>query len=214
MRVVIGEDQVLMREGLRHIVEQAGFTIVALAEDADQLLDRARMLQPDLVITDIRMPPGNADDGIRAALALRAERADLPVMVLSQHVSRRYATELLKTGDRGVGYLLKERVADLATFAADLRDVVDGGTVLDPAVVATMMDRPRPGDPLAGLTPRQREVLGLMAEGRSNAAIAGRLYVTEKAVARHSSHIYEVLGIDESNEDHRRVLAVVRYLSA
>lgn len=214
MRVVIGEDQVLMREGLRHIVEQAGFTIVALAEDADQLLDRARTLRPDLVIADIRMPPGNADDGLRAVLALRAERADLPVMVLSQHVSRRYATELLKTGDRGVGYLLKERVADLGTFAADLRHVVAGGTVLDPAVVATMMDRPRPGDPLAELTPRQREVLGLMAEGRSNAAIAGRLYVTEKAVARHSSHIYEVLGIDESAEDHRRVLAVVRYLSA
>lgn len=214
MRVVIGEDQVLMREGLRHIVEQAGFTIVALAEDADQLLDRARTLRPDLIIADIRMPPGNADDGLRAVLALRAERADLPAMVLSQHVSRRFATELLKTGDRGVGYLLKERVADLGTFAADLRNVVGGGTVLDPAVVATMMDRPRPGDPMAGLTPRQREVLGLMAEGRSNAAIAGRLYVTEKAVARHSSHIYEVLGIDESTEDHRRVLAVVRYLSA
>jgi DNA-binding NarL/FixJ family response regulator len=214
VRLVIGEDQVLMREGLRHIVEQAGFTIVALAGDADELMRCVRALEPDLVIADIRMPPGNADDGLRAVLALRAERADLPVMVLSQHVSRRYATTLLETGDRGVGYLLKERIADLESFIADLGLVGAGGTVLDPAVVATMMDRPRPGDPLAGLTPRQREVLGLMAEGRSNAAIAGRLHVTEKAVARHSSHIYDVLGIDESVEDHRRVLAVVRYLSA
>ncbi len=203
-----------MREGLRHIAEQAGLTIVALAEDAVELIRCARTLRPDLVVADIRMPPGNADDGLRAVLGLRAERADLPVMVLSQHVSRRYASELLETGDRGVGYLLKERVADIETFIGDLHAVAAGGTVLDPAVVATMMDRPRPGDPLAGLTSRQREVLGLMAEGRSNAAIAGRLYVTEKAVARHSSHIYEVLGIDESTDDHRRVLAVVRYLSA
>jgi DNA-binding NarL/FixJ family response regulator len=214
MEVVIGEDQVLMREGLRHMLEKAGFTIAAVAEDAPELARRTRLLRPDLVIADIRMPPDHTDDGLRAVLALRAEREDLPVMVLSQHVQRRYAIELLKTGDRGVGYLLKERIADLDTFIADLHRVLDGGTVLDPAVVATMMGRPRPGDPLAGLTDRQREVLALMAEGRSNAAIAAQLHLAEKSVARHSSHIYDVLDIDESSDDHRRVIAVVRYLSA
>lgn len=213
MRVVIGEDQVLMREGLRLVLESEGFTIDAVAEDARDLVRRVRALRPDLVVADIRMPPDNTDDGLRAVLELRAERPELPVIVLSQHVQRAYATELLKADDRGVGYLLKERIADLDTFIADLHRVLDGGTVLDPVVVATMMDRPRPGDPLAGLTPRQREVLALMAEGRSNAAIAGRLFITEKAVVRHVSHIYGVLDIDQSSEDHRRVLAVVRYLS-
>jgi DNA-binding NarL/FixJ family response regulator len=213
VRVVIGEDQVLMREGLRLVLEGNGFTIDAVTEDARDLVRRAGALRPDLVIADIRMPPDHTDDGLRAAIALREERPDQPVMVLSQHVQRSYATELLKTGDRGVGYLLKERIADLDTFVADLRRVVGGGTVLDPVVVATMMDRPRPGDPLGSLTARQREVLALMAEGRSNAAIAARLGVAEKSVVRHASRIYEELGIDQTSEDHRRVLAVVRYLS-
>lgn len=213
MRVVIGEDQVLMREGLRLVLEGAGFTIEALAEDARDLVRRALGLRPDLVVADIRMPPDLTDDGLRAVLRLRAERPGLPVMVLSQHVQRRYAVELLRGDDRGVGYLLKERIADLDTFIADLHRVLDGGTVLDPVVVAAMMDRPRAGDPLAGLTPRQREVLALMAEGRSNAAIAARLHVTEKSVVRHVSLVYDALGIDQSSEDHRRVLAVVRYLS-
>ncbi|MDW5596198.1 response regulator transcription factor [Conexibacter stalactiti] len=213
MRVVIGEDQVLMREGLRLVLEGAGFTIEALAEDARDLVRRVIGLRPDLVIADIRMPPDLTDDGLRAVLELRGERPGLPVMVLSQHVQRRYAVELLRHDDRGVGYLLKERIADLETFIADLHRVLDGGTVLDPVVVAAMMDRPRPGDPLAGLTGRQREVLALMAEGRSNAAIAARLHVTEKSVVRHVSLVYNALGIDQSSEDHRRVLAVVRYLS-
>jgi DNA-binding NarL/FixJ family response regulator len=213
VRVVIGEDQVLMREGLRHLLENAGFTIDALVEDARDLVRRALALKPDLVVADIRMPPDHTDDGLRAVLQLRSERPGLPVVVLSQHVQRRYATELLRRDDRGVGYLLKERIADLETFIADLHRVMDGGTVLDAVVVAAMMDRPRPGDPLAGLTSRQREVLALMAEGRSNAAIAARLHVTEKSVVRHVSHVYDVLGIDQSSEDHRRVLAVVRYLS-
>ncbi len=213
MRVVIGEDQVLMREGLRLVLEGAGFTIDAAAEDARDLVRRVRGLRPDLVIADIRMPPDHTDDGLRAVLELRAERPELPVIVLSQHVQRRYAVELLKDDDRGIGYLLKERIADLDTFIADLHRVLDGGTVLDPVVVATMIDRPRPGDPLGGLTARQREVLALIAEGRSNAAIAAQLHITEKAVVRHVSHIYGELDIDQSSEDHRRVLAVVRYLS-
>ncbi|MDO8184753.1 response regulator transcription factor [Conexibacter sp. JD483] len=214
MRVVIGEDQVLMREGLRLVLEGAGFTIEALAEDARDLVRRALGLRPDLVIADIRMPPDLTDDGLRAVLQLRAERPEQPVMVLSQHVHRRYAVELLRGGDRGVGYLLKERIADLESFIADLHRVLDGGTVLDPVVVAAMIDRPRPGDPLADLTRRQREVLALMAEGRSNAAIAGRLHITEKSVVGHISLVYDALGIDQSSDDHRRVLAVVRYLSS
>ncbi|ADB53574.1 response regulator transcription factor [Conexibacter woesei] len=213
MRVVIGEDQVLMREGLRLVLEGAGFTIDAVAEDARDLVRRVLGLRPDLVVADIRMPPDLTDDGLRAVLQLRSELPGLPVMVLSQHMQRRYAVELLRHDDRGVGYLLKERIADLETFIADLHRVLDGGTVLDPVVVSAMMDRPRPGDPLAGLTRRQREVLALMAEGRSNAAIAARLHVTEKSVVRHVSLVYDALGIDQSSDDHRRVLAVVRYLS-
>ena len=211
---MIGEDQVLMREGLRLVLERAGFTIEAVTENAEDLVRRARGLRPDLVVADIRMPPDNTDDGLRAALALRAERPGLPVLVLSQHVQRRYATELLEAGGEGVGYLLKQRIADLDTFVADVQRVLEGGTVLAPVVVGAMIDRPRAGDLLAGLTDRQREVLALMAEGRSNAAIAARLGITEKAVVRHASNIYDQLGIRASAEDHRRVLAVVRFLSS
>jgi DNA-binding NarL/FixJ family response regulator len=213
VRVVIGEDQVLMREGLRLVLERAGFTIVADAADAPELLQLVRELQPDLVVTDIRMPPDHTDDGLRAALELRVERPELPVIVLSQHVKRRYATELLEAGPRGVGYLLKQRIADVDTFVGDLRRVLDGETVLDPVVVAAMLDRPRPDDLVAGLTDRQREVLALMAEGRTNAEIAAELVITEKSVGRHATHIYEQLGIDQSTPGHRRVLAVVRYLA-
>jgi DNA-binding NarL/FixJ family response regulator len=211
---VIGEDQALMREGLRLVLERAGFTIEAVTENAGDFLRRSRGLRPDLVVADIRMPPGNTDDGLRAALTLRTERPGLPVLVLSQHVQRRYATELLESGEGAVGYLLKQRIADVEAFVADLHRILDGRTVLDPVVVAAMIGRPRPGDPLAALTDRRLEVLGLMAEGRSNAAIAARLKITEKAVARHASNIYDQLGIVESSEDHRRVLAVVRYLAA
>jgi DNA-binding NarL/FixJ family response regulator len=210
---MIGEDQVLMREGLRLVLERAGFEIVGVAADATELVRRVRGLRPDLVVADIRMPPGHADDGLRAVLKLRAERPELPVMLLSQHVQRRYATELLEAGDHGVGYLLKQRIADLDTFVGDIHRLLDGETVLDPVVVAAIIDRPRADDPLKALTARQREVLALMAEGRSNAAIAAQLAITEKAVVRHVSHIYEELGIDRRDADHRRVLAVVRYLS-
>jgi DNA-binding NarL/FixJ family response regulator len=150
VRVLIGEDQVLMREGLRLVLERAGFTIAGVAEDAPGLVQLARELQPDLVLADIRMPPGLTDDGLRAVLGLRAERPALPVIVLSQHMQRRYASELLESGERSVGYLLKQRIADLDTFIGDMHRVVDGGTVLDPVVVAAMIGRPRPGDPLAG----------------------------------------------------------------
>jgi DNA-binding NarL/FixJ family response regulator len=211
---LIGEDQALMREGLRLVLERAGFEIAAAAADAPELLRRVRGLRPDLVVADIRMPPNNADDGLRAALDLRGEAPDLPLILLSHHVSRQYATELVEAGPRGVGYLLKHRIADIDTFVDALHRVIRGGTVLDPIVVAAMIDRPRRDDPLGGLTDRQREVLALMAEGRTNAAIAERLTVSEKAVVRHTSNIYDELGIDRTAADHRRVLAVVRYLSA
>jgi DNA-binding NarL/FixJ family response regulator len=215
MRVVIGEDHALMREGLRLVLEKAGFEIVGVADDAPTLIRRVRTLRPDLVVADICMPPDFTDDGLRAVLALRTARPGLPVMVLSQHVQREYATELLESGEQGVGYVLKQRVGDVDAFLDDVRRVHAGATVLDPTVVATLMDRPRTDDDgLRGLTARQRQVLALMAEGRSNAAIAERLAITEKAVARHASHIYAALDLPESADDHRRVLAVVRHLSA
>jgi DNA-binding NarL/FixJ family response regulator len=214
VRVVIGEDHALMREGLRLVLERAGFEIAGVADDAPALLRRVRTLRPDLVIADICMPPDFTDDGLRAVLTLRAERPDLPVMVLSQHVQREYASELLESGEDGVGYVLKQRVGDVDAFIDDVRRIQAGATVLDPVVIATLMDRPRADDHgLRGLTARQRQVLALMAEGRSNAAIAERLAITEKAVTRHASHIYASLGITESADDHRRVLAVVRHLS-
>lgn len=203
-----------MREGLRLVLEQVGFTIEAVVGDGPGLVRRVRGLRPDLVIADIRMPPDNTDDGLRAALELRREQPSLPVIVLSQHVKRQYATELLEAGQGNVGYLLKQRIADVDTFLRDLNRVVEGEVVLDPEVVNAMIDRPRRGDRLGDLTARQRQVLALMAEGRSNQAIAASLVITEKAVVRHVSHIYDQLEIDQSPEDHRRVLAVVRYLSA
>lgn len=213
MRVVIGEDQALMRAGLALVLERAGCEIVADAADADDVVRKTAAHRPDLLVVDIRMPPTNTDDGLRAALELRARMPDLPVLVLSQYVQRRYAVELLESGETGVGYLLKQRIADVDRFVADTRRIVAGGTVLDRDVVAAMVERPRRGDPLGRLTDRQREVLGFMAQGRSNAAIAEQLSISEKAVVRHASNIYEELGLDNRPDDHRRVLAVVRYLS-
>ncbi len=170
--------------------------------------------RPDLVVADIRMPPGLADDGLQAALKIRADHPGTAVLLLSQHVNRAYATELIEAGTVGVGYLLKQRVANFAAFSADIHRVAEGGCVLDSEVVAAMMARPRRDAVLEQLTPRQREVLALMAEGRSNGAIAESLTLTTKAVVRHVSHIYDTLGLEPADEDHRRVLAVVRYLSA
>jgi DNA-binding NarL/FixJ family response regulator len=213
MRVVIGEDQALMLEGLALLLERDGAEVVGRAEDAPELIRKANAHRPDLVVTDIRMPPGQADDGLQAALRIRAEHPEIAILVLSQHVQRSYATELVENGTVGVGYLLKQRVTNFATFSADVRRVAAGECVLDPQVVATMLAHPRRDAGLESLTPRQLEVLALMAEGRSNGAIAERLTLTTKAVVRHVSHIYDTLGLERVDEDHRRVLAVVRYLS-
>ncbi|MBS1846616.1 MAG: response regulator transcription factor [Actinobacteria bacterium] len=213
MRVVIGEDQALMLEGLALLLERDGAEVVGRAAGAPDLVRKANAHRPDLVVTDIRMPPNGADDGLQAALRIRAEHPDIAVLVLSQHVQRSYATELVERGTVGVGYLLKQRVANFSSFSSDVRRVAAGECVLDPEVVATMMSRTRHDPGLERLTPRQREVLALMAEGRSNRAIADRLTLTTKAVVRHVSHIYDTLGLEPTGEDHRRVLAVVRYLA-
>jgi DNA-binding NarL/FixJ family response regulator len=213
VRIVIGEDEALLREGLSLVLTQHGMEIVAAAADAGTLVDLAVEQEPDLVLTDIRMPPGHTDDGLRAALRIRAERPRTPVMMLSQYVQRRYAMELLADHAGGVGYLLKQRVLDVEAFCRDLRRVAGGGTVLDPEVVALMMKRSLRDDRnLDALTPRRREVLALIAEGLSNAAIARRLCITEKAVVVHSSGIYDALGIPADGDEHRRVLAVIHYL--
>lgn len=213
MRVVIGEDQTLMRDGLALLLERDGFEVVTTCADADDLERDVHRHRPDLVIADIQMPPTNTDDGLQATLRIRAALPDTAILVLSQHVQRRYATTLLENGARGVGYLLKQRIADTTTFCSDARRLCDGETVLDPEIVETMLSRPRHQDPLERLTPRQREVLALMAEGRSNAGIAERLVVTEQAVVKHAAHIYQELGLTPCPEDHRRVLAVIRYLT-
>jgi DNA-binding NarL/FixJ family response regulator len=214
MRIVIGEDEALLRQGLTHVLEHAGFTVVAAAADAGEMLRHVAERRPDLVVTDIRMPPSHTDEGLRAALEIRREWPGTAVVVLSQYVQRRNAVELLSANSSGIGYLLKQRIADVATFCADLERVAAGGTVLDPEVVALMLARARrDGDALELLTDRQRQVLALMAEGRANAAIARQMSITDKAVVQHVSHIYDALGLPPSEDDHRRVLAVLRYLS-
>ena len=214
MRVVIGEDQLLSREGLALVLERAGFETVASAADGEDLVRKALAHRPDLVITDIRMPPRHADDGLLDALGIRARRPGTPVLVLSQHVQRRYALELLADDAGGVGYLLKQRVADVGAFLDAVRSVAAGGTVIDPEVVALSLDRSTSHDAqLEALTTRQREVLELMAQGLSNAAIARRLVVSEKAVVQHCSNIYGALDLTARPDDHRRVLAVLRYLA-
>lgn len=213
MRVVIAEDEALLREGLVRLLVDEGFDVVATASDAPRLLDLARIHAPDLVITDIRMPPTQTDDGMRAALELRAERPELAVLVLSQHVDADGALELLADGADGVGYLLKQRVLDVDRFVEACRLVADRGSVIDPEVVSTMLGRRRRDDPVDQLTPRQIEVLALMAEGRSNAAIAKQLFVTEKAVARHINAIFQTLGLPPAPDEHRRVRAVLSYLN-
>lgn len=214
MRVVIGEDETLLRQGLALVLEQGGFDVVAAVPDAVQLLEAVDHHNPDLVVTDIRMPPTLTDEGLVAALRIRSAHPDTAVVVLSQYVQRRYAVELLTDRPAKVGYLLKQRISDVDTFCADLRRVADGGTALDPDVVGVMVKRARLADgDVARLTARQQEVLALMAEGRSNAWIASRLVVTEKAVVQHSSRIYDALGLPVDADDHRRVLAVIRYLA-
>ncbi|MDL9977753.1 response regulator transcription factor [Microbacterium candidum] len=215
MRIVIAEDEALIRRGLELVLADAGHEVVASETDGSQLSERVGELSPDLVVTDIRMPPSNTDEGLVAALEIRRSHPDTAIVVLSQHVQRRYARELLADGAGGVGYLLKQRIADIDTFLSDLERVVAGGTALDPDVVAVMMGRARNADSAIGaLTPRQQEVLALVAEGLSNASIASRLFLTEKAVVQHVSRIYDALGLTADAESHRRVQAVVRYLDS
>lgn len=214
MRVVIGEDEVLLRQGLAAVLAQAGMEVAAATGDAEALLAAAERHRPELVVTDIRMPPTRTDDGLAAALRIRAAHPRTAVVVLSQYVQRRYATELLADGPSRVGYLLKQRISNLEAFVEALRTVAAGGTAIDPEVVEVMVHRAHRIDGhVARLTPRQREVLAMIAEGRSNAWIAAHLVISEKAVVQHTSHIYDALGIPVDANDHRRVLAVVRYLA-
>ena len=212
MRVVIGEDEVLLREGLVLLLGRAGFDVVAAVGDADSLVRAAVLHRPDVVVTDIRMPPGGADDGLRAAVALQSRLPRTGVLVLSQHLSRQYALDLLATGGAGVGYLLKQRVAQVERFVDAVRRVGEGGSALDPEVVARLLGRRRRDDPLERLTERERQVLALMAEGRSNRGIAEELVVTEHAVEKHIGSTLGKLGVSPGAGGHRRVLAVLAYL--
>jgi DNA-binding NarL/FixJ family response regulator len=211
MRIVIVEDSVLLREGIVRLLNESGHDVVAQLVDAHALLGSVTELRPDLVVLDVRLPPTFTDEGIQAAVALRAASPSQPILVLSQYVEERYATELLASDSQGVGYLLKERVADVGDFVDACQRVAAGGTVLDPEVVAQLLARRRRG-PFDDLTPREREVLGLMAEGRSNTGIARHLVVSDGAVEKHISSIFSKLGLATSDTEHRRVLAVLQYL--
>ncbi len=211
MRIVIAEDSVLLREGITRLLAEYDHEVVDALGDATGLLASVTQHQPDLVIVDVRMPPTHTDEGLRAAVELRLARPGTPVLVLSQYVEERYASDLLAGGTVGVGYLLKERVADVRSFVEAVERVAGGGTAIDPEVVSQLLVRARK-DPLAGLTPRETETLGLMAEGRSNAAIAAALVVGEGAVEKHISSIFSKLNLEPSDTDHRRVMAVLTYL--
>ena len=214
MRVVIAEDEALLREGLRSLLSTGDVEVVAAVGDAPDLIRAVEETVPDVVITDIRLPPDLSDDGLRAALEIRRRFPSVAVMVVSHHVQRRYAVELLRDNGGGIGYLLKLRIADVDQFRADVARVAAGGTVVDPEVIDVMMARAAHGrNAVDALTDRQREVLALLAEGRSNAAIGERLGLKERGVVQHITNIYDVLGLPDDHDDHRRVLAVVRYLS-
>jgi DNA-binding NarL/FixJ family response regulator len=211
MRVVIAEDLVLLRDGLTRLLRDNAFEVVAAVGDGDALVHAVKLEQPDIAIVDIRLPPTFRDEGVRAAIELRDRVPGTAILVVSQYVELTYATELLSDGRGGVGYLLKDRIMDVKEFVEAVRRVAEGGTALDPEVVAQLFSRQR-RDPLEQLTPREREVLGLMAEGRSNAAIAEQLTLTVGAVEKHIANIFMKLRLPPSDTDHRRVLAVVTYL--
>ncbi len=212
MRVVLADDSVLLREGIARLLEEAGFEIVGQAGNAEELLLKVRSYSPDVAIVDIRMPPTQTDEGLRAAREIRERYPSTGVLVLSQYVEAEYALDLLSESAEGVGYLLKDRVADIGEFAAAVRRVGEGGSALDPAVVSQLVGRRRKDDPLEQLTPREREVLELMAEGRSNQAIGDRLFITQRAVEKHVTSIFGKLRLPADAADHRRVLAVLAYL--
>ncbi|MEZ0065616.1 DNA-binding NarL/FixJ family response regulator [Streptacidiphilus sp. MAP12-20] len=213
MRAVIAEDSVLLRAGLVKVLEAVGYTVVAAVGDAEQLLAAVDEHRPDVVVTDVRMPPGLTDEGVRAALLIRRQHPETAVLLLSQYVEERYAADLLTGNTRGVGYLLKERVGNVDDFLDALERVAAGGTALDPEVVSQLLLRRQSG-PLDLLTPREREVLALMAEGRSNAAIAQGLVVSESAVAKHINNIFMKLQLAPTDGEHRRVMAVLRFLES
>jgi DNA-binding NarL/FixJ family response regulator len=212
VRIVIAEDLVLLRDGLIRIFQAFGFEVVEAVDNGPSLVRALLTHQPDIAVVDVRLPPSFTDEGLRAAIDVRKQIPGLPVMVLSQYVEQLYARELMSDRAGAVGYLLKERVSDVGQFVDSVRRVAGGGTVMDPDVVAALMTHRGADLPLQALTPREREVLSLMAEGRSNAAIAARMFITEKAVSKHSNNIFTKLGLEQSEEDNRRVLAVLAYL--
>ncbi len=214
MRVVIGEDSLLLREGLARLLAETGHEVVAQAGDGEDLLRKVAAHKPDLAIVDVRMPPTHTDEGIRAALTIRERTPAVAVLVLSEYVETTYALELFAEGTDGLGYLLKHRVADLDQFLDAVGRVASGGSALDPEVVRHLLGRHRSSDPLGRLTPRETEVLSLMAEGRSNHAVAEQLVITERAVEKHVTSIFSKLDLPASAEAHRRVLAVLKYLQA
>jgi DNA-binding NarL/FixJ family response regulator len=213
VRAVIAEDSVLLRAGLTRVLESSGITVLAAVGDAEALLTAVEEHRPDIAVVDVRMPPGFTDEGVRAALLIRQAWPEVAVLMLSQYVEERYAADLLAANTAAVGYLLKDRVADVADFIDALERVAGGGTALDPEVVSQLLLRKR-SDPLDRLTARERDVLGLMAEGRSNARIAQTLVITESAVGKHINNIFSKLDLPPDEGDHRRVLAVLRYLNA
>jgi DNA-binding NarL/FixJ family response regulator len=212
MRVVIAEDLALLREGIASLLKDEGHEVVAAVGDGDGLLEAAAEHEPDLAIVDVRMPPTQTDEGIRAAVELRRRQPEVAILILSQYVEERYATDLLGGGSAGVGYLLKDRVADVSEFMSAARRVAAGGTAIDPEVVSQLLSRRRRTDVLDELTPREREVLALMAEGHTNASIAERLVVTGGAVEKHVRNVFMKLGLPQTDQQHRRVLAVLTYL--